>query len=34
MVAMIGSEKISRGEITADRIVEIANNIIEELKKH
>lgn len=33
MVAMIGSEKISRGEVAADRIVGIAHNIIEELKK-
>lgn len=33
MVAMIGSEKISRGEVSADRIVGIAHNIIEELKK-
>lgn len=33
MVAMIGSEKISRGEVVADRIVGIAHNIIEELKK-
>ena len=33
MVAMIGSEKISRGEVAADRIVGIANNIITELKK-
>lgn len=33
MIAMIGSEKISRGEVAADRIVGIAHNIIEELKK-
>ena len=33
MVAMIASEKISSGEVVADRIVGIANNIIEELKK-
>lgn len=33
MVVMIDSEKISRGVVTADRIVGIANKIIEELKK-
>lgn len=33
MIAMIGREKISRGEVAADRIVGIAHNIIEELKK-
>lgn len=33
MIAMIGSEKVGRGEVTADRIVGIAHNIIEELKK-
>lgn len=32
MVAMIGSEKVGRGEVTADRIVGIAHNIIEELR--
>lgn len=34
MVAMIGSEKIGRGEVAADRIVGIAHNIITELKKN
>lgn len=33
MIAMLGGEPISRGEVAADRIVGIANNIIEELKK-
>lgn len=33
LVAMIGSETFSRGEVSADRIVGIAHNIIEELKR-